>query len=116
MAARPSDSTNLMRITPLVRDFWRDPSTGPSATRRGGTVSGITKEVTMGFFDKMKASVGIGGAKIELAVPDSPALKGGTLQGTVILTGGKIAQRCNGITVTLRVTRMVSQSGEGASS
>lgn len=61
----------------------------------------------MGFFDKMKLSVGIGGAKVELQLHTNPAPRGGLARGTVYLRGGKAEQTCNGIELILKRTRKV---------
>jgi tetratricopeptide (TPR) repeat protein len=59
----------------------------------------------MGFFDKMKQAVGIGGAKIDISLNDGAAPLGGFAKGRVILRGGKSDQQCHAIEARLqRVT------------
>ncbi len=56
----------------------------------------------MGFFDKIKASVGIGGAKIELL--SSPIVTSGAkLPVRTVVRGGKLAQTLNAVELTLEV-------------
>lgn len=50
----------------------------------------------MGFFDKFKASVGIGGAKIELVVP-TIVTSGSDVVARAIVRGGTTAQQLNGV-------------------
>ncbi len=56
----------------------------------------------MGWLDKVKASVGVGGATIELLMPTA-ATGGGSVSVRVIVRGGKIEQRLNGVQVTMEV-------------
>lgn len=67
----------------------------------------------MGFFDKMKASVGIGGAKVELQLDGAPIARASYAKGTVVLKGGKLAQKCNDIIVQVRRTKIVRQTVDG---
>lgn len=61
----------------------------------------------MGFFDKMKQAVGIGGAKVDIALDAGTAPLGGFAKGRVILRGGTSDQTCHGIEAKLeRVTTM----------
>ena len=61
----------------------------------------------MGFFDKMKQAVGIGGAKVDIEMTDSAVPLGGFARGRVVLRGGKSEQKCSGIEARLeRVTRV----------
>jgi hypothetical protein len=58
--------------------------------------------VCMGFFDKIKASVGIGGAKIELL--SSPIVTSGArLPVRAVVRGGKLAQILNCVELSLEV-------------
>lgn len=59
----------------------------------------------MGFFDKLKASVGIGGAKVSLQVGRPYYFSDEHVGVTVTLTGGKIAQKCQKLVITLDRTR-----------
>lgn len=56
----------------------------------------------MGFFDKLKASVGIGGATIELLAPPI-ATSGSKLPIRAVVHGGKLAQKLDGIDVSFLV-------------
>lgn len=56
----------------------------------------------MGWFDKVKASVGVGGATIELLMPVA-ATSGSNVPVRVIVRGGKIEQRLNVVQVTMEV-------------
>lgn len=54
----------------------------------------------MGFFDKIKAAVGIGGAKIELKLDGEPSFdQGDNISGVLTLRGGKIEQKLNNLTI-----------------
>lgn len=59
----------------------------------------------MGFFDKLKASVGIGGAKLSLQVGRPYYFGDEHLDITVTLRGGKVAQTCHKLVITLDRTR-----------
>lgn len=59
----------------------------------------------MGFFDKIKASVGVGGAKIQLQVGRSYYFSDETVSITVTLLGGKLTQKCHKIDVSFTRTR-----------
>lgn len=59
----------------------------------------------MGFFDKLKASVGIGGAKVSVEVGRPYYFSDEHVSVKVTLTGGKIAQKCHKLVVTLDRTR-----------
>lgn len=67
----------------------------------------------MGLFDKIKASVGIGGAKVELELEPGSVPRGGYAKGQVIVRAGKLEQKCNGVIVELKRTKVVRQSVEG---
>ena len=61
----------------------------------------------MGFFDKMKQAVGIGGAKVDIELDGAQVPLGGFARGRVVLRGGKAEQKCAGIEARLeRVTRV----------
>lgn len=66
----------------------------------------------MGWFDKIKASVGVGGATVELF---APAVVTGEAPFAVraLVRGGKIQQRLNAVTVTLEVWPDPSERREG---
>lgn len=54
----------------------------------------------MGFFDKIKVAVGIGGAKIELRLDGEPVYdQGDTISGILVLQGGKIEQKLTNLTI-----------------
>jgi hypothetical protein len=73
---------------------------------RGVTLKGANfRRTQMGFFDKIKASVGVGGAKIQLKVGRSYYFSDETVPVTVTLLGGKLAQKCHKIDLTLTRTR-----------
>ncbi len=59
----------------------------------------------MGFFDKLKASVGIGGAKIKLQVGRNYYFGDENVQVTVTLQGGKVEQKLNKLEVSVNRTR-----------
>lgn len=63
----------------------------------------------MSFMDKMKASVGIGGATVDAKLVRSRVKIGGTVEGTVVLTGGKVEQKANGLTLHVRTTVIKKQ-------
>ncbi|MBN2498973.1 MAG: sporulation protein [Deltaproteobacteria bacterium] len=67
----------------------------------------------MGLFDKLKAGVGIGGAKLEIALEPGAIPLGGLARGRVILRGGKLEQQCNGIEVVLVRRWSVTELVEG---
>ena len=67
----------------------------------------------MGFFNKLKASVGIGGAKVEIKLAPGPVPKGGFARGEVCIKGGKLAQKLNGVVVELERTKVVASREEG---
>jgi len=59
----------------------------------------------MGFFDKLKASVGIGGAKVQLQAKRSYYFGDENVEITVTLHGGKVAQKCHKLEVSVQRTR-----------
>lgn len=67
----------------------------------------------MGFFDKMKQAVGIGGAKIDISLDDGAASLGGFARGRVILRGGKSDQKCHGIEAKLERVTTIRVEVEG---
>ncbi|HEY0253987.1 MAG TPA: sporulation protein [Kofleriaceae bacterium] len=67
----------------------------------------------MGFFDKMKQAVGIGGAKIDISLDAAAAPLGGFAKGRVILRGGKADQKCHGIEAKLERVTTVRVEVEG---
>lgn len=70
----------------------------------------------MGFFDKMKLAVGIGGAKVEIKMEPGPVSLGGFAKGQVIVHGGKADQKCTGVKVLLRRSEVVKvRDDEGKS-
>lgn len=62
----------------------------------------------MGFFDKIKASVGIGGAKIKLQVARHYYFGDENVEVTVMLVGGKVAQKLNKLEVSVDRTRTLA--------
>ncbi len=54
----------------------------------------------MGFFDKVKSSLNIGGAKVVLDVPNV-VNNGDTMDVKVTITGGKMDQKITGVTAKL---------------
>ncbi|NYH55596.1 sporulation-control protein [Nocardiopsis arvandica] len=54
------------------------------------------------IFKRMLASVGIGGATVETVLDDDTVQPGGTVTGTLKVTGGRVAQTLEGISVGLR--------------
>ena len=69
----------------------------------------------MGFFNKVMASVGIGGAKVEVKLNPGAVPMGGFARGEIILRGGKLEQKCNGIIVKLRRISVVRVTVDGKS-
>lgn len=67
----------------------------------------------MGFFDKLKTSVGIGGAKIEVKLDAGPVPLGGFARGKVILRGGKTEQKSNAVQLELRRNKVVRVEIDG---
>lgn len=67
----------------------------------------------MGFFDKMKQAVGIGGAKIDISLDAGTASLGGFAKGRVILRGGKSEQKCHGVEARLERVTTVRVEVEG---
>ena len=61
----------------------------------------------MGFFDKLKASVGIGGAKVQLQAKRGYYFGDENVEITVTLHGGKVAQKCHKLEVSVQRTRDV---------
>ncbi|OLT27203.1 hypothetical protein BJF83_18615 [Nocardiopsis sp. CNR-923] len=56
------------------------------------------------IFKRMLASVGIGGATVETTLDTESVTPGGTVTGTLKVTGGDVAQTVEGISVGLRAT------------
>ncbi|WP_017570483.1 sporulation protein [Nocardiopsis halotolerans] len=56
------------------------------------------------IFKRMLASVGIGGATVETTLDDDTVQPGGTVTGTLRVTGGSVAQTLEGVSVGLRAT------------
>ncbi|WP_017541608.1 sporulation protein [Nocardiopsis halophila] len=56
------------------------------------------------IFKRMLASVGIGGATVETTLDEESVHPGGTVSGTIKVTGGSVAQTIEGISVGLRAT------------
>ncbi|WP_116244708.1 sporulation protein [Nocardiopsis sp. FIRDI 009] len=56
------------------------------------------------IFKRMLASVGIGGATVETTLDEETVTPGGTVTGTIKVTGGNVAQTVEGISVGLRAT------------
>lgn len=67
----------------------------------------------MGFFDKMKQAVGIGGAKVEVQLNPGPVTLGGFAKGRVVLRGGKSDQKCNFMVVELKRITTVRKEVQG---
>lgn len=67
----------------------------------------------MGFFDKMKLAVGVGGAKVELQLNPGAVAFGGFARGQVVLKGGKADQKCNLIEARLDRIETVRTQVEG---
>lgn len=67
----------------------------------------------MGFFDKMKMAVGIGGAKVQVTLNPGAVPFGGYARGQVTLKGGKAEQKCNLIEAKLERVETVRVEVEG---
>ncbi len=55
----------------------------------------------MGLFSKIKAGIGIGGAKLEIGIDTPVIAPGDEIRGRIILRGGDLEQQCNGIELML---------------
>lgn len=66
----------------------------------------------MGFFDKLKASVGFGGAKVDLIINEKVINQGGIIEGTVKITGGNLNQKLNKLKLQLyyRIEEIVQET------
>lgn len=62
----------------------------------------------MSFFDKMKASIGIGAAKVDARLEKSSYAAGEKVNGTIHIEGGQITQDINGIDIHL-VTEIIRE-------
>jgi len=69
----------------------------------------------MGFFDKMKLAVGIGGAKVEVKLEPGAVPLGGFVKGQVIIRAGKSEQKCNGVPTLLKRSSVVMVRNEDGS-
>lgn len=69
----------------------------------------------MGFFGKVLASVGVGGAKVAVKLNPGPVPLGGFARGTVSVRGGKLTQTCNGVLVKLQRIKVVRVEIDGKS-
>jgi tetratricopeptide (TPR) repeat protein len=67
----------------------------------------------MGFFDKMKQAVGIGGAKIDVSLDGMSVPLGGFAKGRVVLRGGKGEQKCAGVEARLERVTTIRVQVEG---
>lgn len=67
----------------------------------------------MGFFDKIKQSVGIGGAKVDISMNAGPVSLGGFAKGRLVLKGGKSEQQCNAIEARLERVTTIRVQVEG---
>lgn len=56
----------------------------------------------MGFFDKVKQSLNIGGAKVVLQLGQTTIANGGTLPVKVTVQGGKLEQKVSSLTVVVK--------------
>jgi len=87
-----------------------------TAQRKNQKTFGIAhdpKEVGMGFFDKLKASVGVGGATIALEAA-CLATSTGKLPVVVTVKGGAIEQKLNGIELAMCLS-MKEEQADGSS-
>ncbi len=64
------------------------------------------------MFQKVLASFGSGGAKVDARLLDGSIRPGGTLRGEVLLTGGQVDQEVESLAVTL-LARVESGNGNG---
>ncbi|RXT07975.1 sporulation protein [Ammoniphilus sp. CFH 90114] len=62
----------------------------------------------MSFFDKVKASIGIGAAKVDAKLDKNTYTAGENLTGTLLIQGGNIDQEINGIDLRL-VTEVIKE-------
>lgn len=69
----------------------------------------------MGLFDKLTTAVGIGGAKVSMGIEAGNHQEGAFATGTVLVKGGKMAQRCDGLTVELQQWRERTEEVDGES-
>jgi sporulation-control protein spo0M len=70
----------------------------------------------MGFFSKLKAAVGIGGAKVALLLNQKTFSPGETVEGTITLNGGSVEQTVEELRVELLERWEVISSSQSTSS
>ncbi|WKA53085.1 sporulation protein [Planococcus shixiaomingii] len=63
----------------------------------------------MSFFDKVKAGVGIGNAKVDTQVKEVNVRQGGLVTGDVVIKGGAVEQQINAITLSVETSVVVEQ-------
>jgi hypothetical protein len=61
----------------------------------------------MGFFSGLGAALGVGGAQIHIEVPSNQFALGTSIQGTIVLTGGKRPQVMNRLLLEIRLRQYV---------
>jgi sporulation-control protein len=63
----------------------------------------------MSFFDKVKASAGIGNAKVDTKVNATKVKQGGLVTGEVLIVGGAVDQEINAVTLSVETSVLVEQ-------
>jgi sporulation-control protein len=63
----------------------------------------------MSFFDKVKASAGIGNAKVDTRLFETAVRQGGLVTGEVLIVGGAVEQHINAITISVETSVLVEQ-------
>ncbi|TWT14353.1 sporulation protein [Planomicrobium sp. CPCC 101079] len=61
----------------------------------------------MSLFDKVKASAGIGNAKVDTRISNSTAKQGGQVAGEVVIKGGSVEQQINSISISVETSVLV---------
>ncbi|PSL41781.1 sporulation-control protein [Planomicrobium soli] len=61
----------------------------------------------MSFFDKVKASAGIGHAKVDTRLNETKVRQGGLLTGEVLIVGGSVEQKINSIFLSVETSVLV---------
>ncbi len=63
----------------------------------------------MSFFDKVRASAGVGNAKVDARVENSTVKQGGPVNGEVLIVGGSVDQKVNGLYISVMTQVIVEQ-------
>ncbi|TWT25891.1 sporulation protein [Planomicrobium sp. CPCC 101110] len=63
----------------------------------------------MSFFDKVKASAGIGNAKVDTRINTPKVKQGGQVAGEIVIKGGSVEQPINSISISIETSVLVEQ-------